>query len=172
MKKNPWMKKCCAFVAVMASMFVVCGCGNKADKLKPYEWLMDDKVVSYYDSAKDLDETICTVYDHWLDAAKADSENSVFSKDGEEIRSFHTRDKEVVTYKGIHVGDKATKVAETFAYEINIGESYNVYFDGTTEINAEEQDVEDDFIILYYYVEEGIIKEISVMDVVYGGTWS
>ena len=96
--------------------------------------------------------------------------NWIVSKDEDEIRSFCTRDNSVVTYKGISVGDKVSVVEDAFSYEQGIGESYNVYFDGTMEVDIEEHGYEDELIVLYYYVEDGVIEEIYVMDGLFGMT--
>lgn len=170
MKRKQWLKKSCAVVVAMASLFMICGCGNKEKDLQPHEWIMDGKVVSYYDSTEDINEKICPIYDEYISGAMSDSMNWVVSREDDEIRSFCTQDNSVVTYKGISVGDKVSVVEDTFSYERGIGESFNVYFDGTTEVDIEEHGYEEELLVLYYYVEEDIIKAIYVMDGLFGMT--
>lgn len=165
MKKNQWMKKCCAFVGVMVSMFAVCGCGNKADKLKPYEWLMDDKVVSFYDSKAELEEVGCPWFEDYFEAVRSDNEDFGVSRDGETLCYMEIADASIVTYKDICVGDEITKVEDTFSYELPLRESYSVCFDGATEVEIDdEEDWKDNYLVLYYYVEDGIIERIVVTD--------
>ena len=168
--KNQWMKKSCTVFVAMVSIFALCGCGSKAEDLQPHEWFFDGEIVSYYDSAETLDEESCQKYESYIDGAMSDSVNWVMSGEDAEIRCFCTRDDSVVTYKGICVGDEVSVVEDIFSYEQKIGECYNVYFDGTTEVDIEEHGGGDNIIILYYYVEAGIIEEIYVMDGVFGRT--
>lgn len=157
-------------VIVLISVLGLCACGGKEKELQPHEWRMDGKVLSYYGGTKELDKETCPIYDDYISGAMSDSMNWIVSKDEDEIRSFCTRDNSVVTYKEISVGDKVSVVEDAFSYEQGIGESYNVYFDGTMEVDIEEHGYEDELIVLYYYVEDGVIEEIYVMDGLFGMT--
>lgn len=171
MKTKQWMRKSIAVVVMIMSVAALCGCGKKAEDLKPYEWIMDGEVVSYYDSVKEIDATICPTFSEFFEGRKSDSKNYVVSKDGEEIRTFITLDSSVVTYKGICVGDNISVVEDSFSYEYRYeGVSCVVYFDGTVEVDPEVHGYDDDLSILYYLEEEGVIQEIFVMDGLFNRT--
>ncbi|MBQ3028184.1 MAG: hypothetical protein IJD26_03830 [Lachnospiraceae bacterium] len=166
-----WMKKSCKVAVVMMSMAVICGCGSKEKDLQPYEWSLDGAVISYYDSAEDIDEELCQKYDSYFEGAQSDSTTWVLVNEDSEIRAFITEDSSVATYNGISVGDALSVVEDSFSYEETYTDNcYMVYFDGETEMDAEEVEPEDDWILITYFAEEGMITEITVYDGVFGSS--
>lgn len=170
MKVEQWMKKSAALVATL-SAFVLCGCGSEPEGLKPYEWSLDGTVMSYYDSAEEIDGDICQKYESYFDGAQSDSTTWVTTNADGEIRAFITEDSSVVTYKDISVGDALSTIEDVFSYEEAYADNcYIVYFDGKKEMNAEEAESKEDWILITYFAEEGIITEISIYDGVFGST--
>lgn len=157
--------------AAILGLFGICGCGTESEELKPYEWSVDGTVMSYYDSAGEIEEEICGKYDSYFDGAQSDSTTWVTANTEGEIRVFVTEDSSVVTYKGISVGDALSTVEDAFSYEEAYADNcYIVCFDENTEIGAGGTESEADCILITYYAEEGIITEISIYDSVFGST--
>ncbi len=171
MKVKRWIERyCVAFVAVLG-LFVLCGCKTESEELKPYEWSMGGTVMSYNDSAEEIDEELCQKYDSYFDGAQSDSTTWVAANTDGEIRVFVTEDSSVETCKGISVGDAMNSVEDAFSYEYALADDvYSVYFDGDTEVDPKERMSEDDWVIIDYWAEEGIITEIHIYDPAFGST--
>lgn len=171
MKVKRWIERYCVVFVAVLGLFVLCGCKTESEELKPYEWSVGGTVMSYYDSAEEIDGDICQKYDSYFDGAKSDSTTWVAVNTDGEIRVFVTEDSGVATCKGISVGDSLSTVEDAFSYEeAYVADCYMVFFDGNTEVDPRETESEGDRVLINYWAEEGIITEISIYDSVFGST--
>jgi len=169
--KTKWRLKKHAALGAALGLFVLCGCKTEAEELKPYEWSVGGTVMSYYDSVEEIDEELCQKYDSYFDGARSDSTTWVAANADGEIRVFVTEDSSVETCRGISVGDALSAVEDAFSYEYTFADDwYMVYFDGDTEVDTRERMSEDDWVLITYWAEEGIITEISIYDPAFGGS--
>lgn len=113
-----------------------------------------EKTISYYDTS---DEN-----------SFSDFEDEIISNEDGLIRCFNISSSDIVTYKGISVGDDISKVKDVFEYEYAMSdEIYSVLFNDSTEKNPAE-DKEDSWLWINYTYENNEITSISIYDVKYG----
>ena len=90
------------------------------------------------------------------------------------IREMRISDKNIVTFKGISVGDSADKVKLAYKYEGDDDRfdkrCYMVLLNGTNEVDYMDRDIQKEasWIWIVYYVEDGIIANIRIYDCLYG----
>lgn len=166
------MKK--RFLLLVTSLILLSGCSK--DVKNPYEITDGKSTLSYYDTEDSITIDGFTILD---ENESSDSpslfgvvlglniENCIIVRDGT-IRYIYIVDDNIKTYKGISVGDSVDKIKDNFNYYTTpYDDRYRVLFDNGTEVNSDNQDIEDSWILITYYTDGSQIISIRICDGVY-----
>ena len=74
------------------------------------------------------------------------SDNCIIVRDGV-IRSVFIVDEDIVTYKGISVGDSVDKIENAFSKEYQLQDSYSIIYNEDAEEVSIEQEKEENYLI-------------------------
>ena len=163
------MKKLLASTLLMPILF--CGCSQKQSDLmvsNPYEIGVNGDVLSYYDDKSNFESCGFKILDNALKSTQS-KQNNIFVNKEYHVRNIVVVDKNIITYKGISVGDGVNKILNNFEYENPLGDNYSVLFDGATEINSKDKSAKQDGFIWINYTTSGkTIEKIAICDVLYG----
>ena len=163
------MKK--LLVSTLLLSILLCGCSQKQSNSmisNPYEIGVNGNVLSYYDNKSNFESCGFEILNNALKSTQS-KQNNVFVNKEDHVRNIVVADKDIITYKGISVGDDVNKILNNFEYENSLGDNYSVLFDGTTEINSKDKSAkQDDFIWINYTTNGKIIEKIAICDVLYG----
>ena len=163
------MKK--LLVLILLLSLSLCGCSQKQSNLtesNPYEIIVNGDTLSYYDDKSNFERCGFEVLNNALKSLQL-KQNNIFVNKEEHIRNIVVVDENIITYKGISVGDSVSKISNNFKYENSLGNNYSVLFDKTIEINPKDKSVKQDVFIWINYITNGkTIKKITICDVLYG----
>lgn len=163
------MKK--ILVSTLLLSILLCGCSQKQSDLmasNPYEIGVNGDVLSYYDDKSHFESCGFEILNNALKSTQS-KRNNIFVNKDDHIRNIVVVDEDIITYKGISVGDDVNKILNNFEYENSLGDNYSVLFDGTTEINSKDKSAkQDDFIWINYTTNDKTIEKITICDVLYG----
>ena len=163
------MKK--LLISTLLISILLCGCSQKQSNLivsNPYELDVNGDVLSYYDDKSNFKSCGFEILNNALKSTQS-KRNNIFVNKEDHIRNIVVVDKNIITYKGISVGDGVNKILNNFEYENPLGDNYSVLFDGTTEINSKDKSTkQDDFIWINYTTNGKTIEKIAICDVLYG----
>lgn len=168
------MKKHFFFLPLIISLFLLSGCSqNKSDKISvnnPYEVAKGTSTVSYYDTEENIDIDGFTILDlipNNIIGIREQSNNCIIVHDGI-IRCIYIVDEDIMTYKGISVGDNIDKLNNTFSNTSKLQDTYSVIFNNNTEEDPANPNKEDAWIWITYYTDGSQIISIQIYDVKYG----
>ena len=162
------MKKSLLFIALL---FLLSGCGQRPDH--PYEINYRGKTLSYYDTEDTIDIGDFDVLENrGLKDAWASANTILVNEEGV-IRCITITDSAAITYKSISVGDDASKIDKSFGNESVLEHKegdydYVVVFNSDDiEEDPTDQNKEDSWINIHYYVRDYKIYAIQICDVQY-----
>lgn len=177
------MKKLISIIAIAS--LLLCGCGKKevAKIAKPYEIKVGNKILSYYDDKSEFEDAGFAVGE-WSAIRGIDGERELDAiaiiNDEGDVRSVIVKNDDVITYKGITVGDDAKKVEKAFKYAEDGDSSISVFFyDGKEtslkKFKEEHLPIDDDYseaqhnmvIIDYRIDDDNEIESIMICDYKY-----
>lgn len=166
------MKKFNLLFLLTAALLLLGSCGKKTVK-EPDEILIDGKVIKYSYTLDQVEAELGdgipgdfitsrsnTAYEYANDL-------TILYNDEDKIRLIHIADDDIMTYKGIRVGDNIEKVFDSFEYVMDAEIYYNVYFYGDSEFDANDKDkrLHSDWVTISYQTDEdGEIEIITIMD--------
>ena len=104
----------------------------------PYEIGVNGDVLSYYDDKSHFESCGFEILNNALKSTQS-KRNNIFVNKDDHIRNIVVIDDNIITYKGISVGDGVDKILNNFEYENPLGDNYSVLFDGTAEINSKSK---------------------------------
>ena len=84
------------------------------------------------------------------------------------IRYIYIVDKDIITYKGISVGDSIDKLKGTFSNIRQSGGGFNIFFNNKNEQVLMDPNKEDTGIWIAYYTDGSKITSIHICDALYG----
>lgn len=149
---------------IMSLLFLLSGCSRVNN---PYEIKKGTSTLSYYDTEDSFSENGFTIIDRH--PTYLPSDNCIVVRRGM-VRCIYIIDEDIITYKGISVGDNVDKIGDTFS---NIQQSqhiYNVLINNNTEEDPDDPDKEDTWIWIIYYTDDSKITAIQICDVLYGSS--
>lgn len=165
------MKK--RLLLLITSLFLMSGCSqNESDRNidNPYEITKDASTLSYYDKEDNISIEGFTILDRTPDnviGIRNQSNNCIIVHD-KTIRCIFIVDEDIITYKGISVGDSVDKINSVFSNVNQLQDTYSVLFNANTEEYPTNQNKEDDWIWITYYTDGSRITSIQIYDVLYG----
>lgn len=133
------MKK--VLISTLLLSILLCGCSQKQSDLmvsNPYEIGVNGDVLSYYDDKSHFESCGFEILNNALKSTQS-KRNNIFVNKDDHIRNIVVIDENIITYKGISVGDGVDKILNNFEYENPLGDNYSVLFDGTAEINSKSK---------------------------------
>lgn len=168
------MKK--IFGILITSLFLLSGCSqNASDKANvnyPYEITDGISTLSYYDTEDAISIDDFTILEYSADniiGIRNRSDNCIIVRDGV-IRSIFIVDEDIVTYKGISVGDSVDKIENAFSEEYQLQDSYSIIYNEDAEEVSIEQEKEENWIWIIYYTDGTEITSIQIYDVKFATT--
>lgn len=162
-------KKSLLFITVL---FLLSGCGQKPSVDHPYEIKYGGKTLSYYDTEDTIDIDDFDVLENRAKNAWASANTILVSEEGV-IRCITITDSNAITYKSISVGDNPSKIDKSFDNESVLEHKegdydYVVVFNSDDiEEDPTDQNKEDSWISIHYYVRDYKIYAIQICDVQY-----
>lgn len=156
-----------SFIAI--SSILLTGCSkNKEIANNPYEIIIGNEILSYYNQKEDIPENIIVKsISEYVSTRQNTNDNIIFINEDGHIRMISIIDDSIITYKGIKVGDDISKVIDEFDYEYQYGKkayAYGVVFDGNIEKQHNDENTEDNWIDITYFVEDSKIIKIKIND--------
>ena len=79
-----------------------------------------------------------------------------------EIVLIRIKGKEIVTYKGISVGDSSKTIRDKFKYNKDEGSSYLVSFVKNKEVEYDKYEDDKDLFLIKYIIEDDYITQIEL----------
>lgn len=168
------MKK--LFFLFITLVFTLAGC-SKTEQIinNPYEIALDNEILSYYGNVEDIPEECIVTEASFLNFYEFNSNNDddvmIAIDNNNSIRGINIKNKDVITYKQISVGDDANLLKNIFSnllsFETTQQSVYTVAFNENGEINLKglhEMDYEDSWIFITYVAANSKITEISIGD--------
>lgn len=162
------------FLPFIALLFLLSGCSqSKSEEISvnnPYEIAKGTTTLSYYDTKDDINIEEFTILEREpsnIIGIRQQSNNCIIVHDGM-IRCIYIVDEDIITYKGISVGDSIDKLDDTFSNISQSQDIYSVLFNDSTEEDPVNQNKEDTWIWITYYTDEEKITSIQIYDVKYG----
>lgn len=159
---------------LITSLLLLSVCSQKeSDKINvsnPYEISKDTFTLSYYDTEDNIGIDGFTILERNssnIIGLSEQNNNCIIVHDGI-IRCIYIVNKDIITYKGISVGDNIDKISDTFTNINKLQDTYNVLFNGNIEEDTVSQDKEDTWIWITYYTDGSKITSIQIYDVLYG----
>lgn len=166
------MKK--RYLLLITSLFLISGCSqsksNEINVNNPYEVAKGTSILSYYDTEENINldgfEILKNEPSNVIGICNQ-SDNRIIVNNGT-IRSIYIVDENIITYKGISVGDSIDKIENTFEHEYKINDYYKVIFNNNIEEDPANPNKEDAWIWIAYYTDGSKITSILIYDVLYG----
>lgn len=162
------MKK--LFGLLITSLFLLSGCSqNTSDKANvsyPYEITDGISTLSYYDTEDAISIDDFTILEYSADniiGIRNQSDNCIIVRDGV-IRSIFIVDEDIVTYKGISVGDSVDKIENTFNKVYQLRDVYSIVYNEDAEEVLTKQGNEDNWIWIVYYTDGSKVTSIQIYD--------
>lgn len=170
-KGDNYMKKYLYSFAVI--LVLLTGCSQpkvqETTVSNPYEILVENELLSYYDAKDDINVEHFIVSDNVSDmVGGSDKADTIIVNEDGSIRCISITSELIKTYNQISVGDSVTKITEAFENEYQSGNNYMVIFDGSTEEEPTNQDKNDDWIWINYITDGSYITQIQIYDVKFG----
>lgn len=168
------MKK--SFFLFITIVFTLTGCSTTESIInKPYEIALDNEILSYYGSVDDIPEKCIVTEASFLNFYEFNVNNNdgimIAINNNNSIRGINIKNKDVITYKQISVGDDVNLLKNTFSNLLSAEDVlmsvYAVAFNENGEINLQElneTDYEESWIFITYVVTNSKITEISIGD--------
>lgn len=162
------------FLLLITSLFLLSGCSksksNETNVNNPYEIAKGTSKLSYYDTEDDINIdgfTILECTPSNISGLVDRDDNCIIANDGK-IRCIYIVDEDIITYKGISVGDSIDKIEKCFNNEHQMNDDYMVLFNNNTEEDPINQSKEDNWIRIIYFTDGSEITLIKIYDVLYG----
>ncbi len=159
------------FFFLITLLFVLSGCSKNDSKEiiinNPYEIAKGETTLSYYDTEDNIDIDGFNVIENTIQNFQDKNNNIIVNDDGV-IRCITIVDDTVKTFKSISSGDSIDKIEDSFEYEYKTASYYNVVFNGNIEEDVTNQDKEDNWIWITYYIDDEKVTSIQIYDVKYG----
>ena len=159
---------------LIASLFLLSGCSNSKSNENnvnnPYEIAKGTYILSYYDTEDSIDMEGFKILKNEpsnVIGILNQSDNRIIVNNGT-IRCIYIVDENIITYKGISVGDSVDKIENTFEHEYKLNDYYSVLFNNDKEEDPANQNQEDAWIWITYFTDGSKITSIQIYDVLYG----
>lgn len=162
------------FLILIMLLFLLSGCSqNKLGQISvdnPFEIAKGASILSYYDIEDNISIDDFTILEHTISIALGISErndNCIIVRDGM-IRYIYIVDEDIITYKGISVGDSIDKLKGTFSNIRQSGDIYDIFFNNKNEQVLTDPNKEDTGIWITYCTDGSKITSIHICDALYG----
>lgn len=166
------MKK--RFLLLITSLFLLSGCSqsksNEINVNNPYEVAKGTSTLSYYDTEDNISTDDFTILERKpsnIIGIREQNNNCIIIHDGT-IRCIYIVDEDIMTYKGISVGDNIDKLDDIFSNASQFQDAYSVLFNGIAEEDPANPNKEDTWIWITYFNDGSKITSIQIYDVLYG----
>lgn len=159
------MKK---YFLILIALLFLSGCSQSADN--PYEVAKGTSILSYYDTEDSVSIDGFTILDYKSSNTikiREQNKDCIIVRDGR-IRCIYIVDEDIVTYKGISVGDNIDKLEDIFSNVYQLENIYYVFFNNNTEEDPDNQNKEDSLIWIAYFTDDSQITAIQIYDDLYG----
>lgn len=165
------MKKYFATLVILLLFLTGCSSGKEQNVIinNPYEILIKDKILSYYDTESQINEDEFEISNDGLKAIQNTTNNIIVTDQSKKIRCISITGSKITTYGQITVGDSIEKVTDAFNNEYKMSDNnYCVLFNESQEENPMSEQKNDSWIWINYLTENDTIVRIQIYDVKFG----